>query len=243
MAKKKLEIALEPHPWEDSTFVEWISRYMKEILYGLGILAIALFFLFRFFNASQTQAENQFLQAEDLGAKLNDPFQVEDTINTLQPLLKKHPELYQKYDGPIAQSLLLISKPQEAIPYMERNFSRVSTMESTHHQKSQEITKLVSQNQIEQAYQKGLMLKEEMKAEASQFAHLYLYNLVRLAFMEQALGLKKQEAQSWQDFLNISKKGSLIPQQTYDEFVEAWSMNGISLINYIQDRQKKLKKT
>ena len=98
------EIVLEESQ-EQGAMHKWLDNYGQTLIYGLVAAAALLLFLFKYTASDRQQSEFDFMRAESLYFDFR-AGEAEGTLGELQVLMTKYPELHQKYDGVIAQTLL-----------------------------------------------------------------------------------------------------------------------------------------
>ncbi len=168
----------------------------------------------------------------------------------LHKLLKQHPELHAKYDGRIAQKLLLSSQQGLAASFSKATHTRIGSL-SPYYKQFSNCSLLIGEKKLQEALLQSQQLKQ-MLDEDDQFwqtkseivkhgAVLYGYNLLRIAFLEQALGNAQGELEAWQEFRRNSTKQ--LDPEAYHLIGQNFQKNDISLQDFIEHREEALSKT
>ncbi|MBA3721598.1 MAG: hypothetical protein H0W88_04280 [Parachlamydiaceae bacterium] len=227
----------------ESPLVEWISTNKKLILYGIIALFALVIIALRFVSSQTLNAENDFFHAQsDFNRLQTTTMQANttgaiDSLNRIDPILKKHPELQAKYDGQIAQYLIIDQAVNEAKPLAERSFNRLKNSPTEFYEQFAKTTLLISNGQYEQAAQQAQQLKSQLdQAKASEFGDtLYVFNLVRLGILYQQLNQPAEEKQTWEALQKYRghTETVLVAHQLFRD-------GNNSLMNYVEERNKAL---
>lgn len=253
--KKEIKTALSE---EQDTFIEWISNNQKIILYGIiGLIAI-LFVTMKFASSSSIQAENDYFNIEKQVSHLfnatkeqNPPAQ-RLALEHIETILARRPDLRSKYDGMIAQMLLLDGSFTEAKPFAIEAIKRTEHLLLPHYTDYTKTTLLIAQKEYESALAKAFALKEVMLQEAQKDSSprsfgdaLFAYNLLRIAMLEQELGHQKEEYTAWQEWKKFSNESGLshaIAPKAFKELTLSLEDGNLSLSHYIEERENRLKR-
>lgn len=235
-----LELA---HSFEDNRFIQWITEHgttaILSVLAALAILGLG----YRFISGGSAKAESDFMNAENdyvifkrgvaEGTSVASP---EEAFQKLQEILKARPELNAKYDGLLAQTLINRNNLQEAEVYAKRTLTRTDSDHLPFYTDYSETTLLICNQQYQEALIKALQLKQQMVDSNHQgYGNtLFVFNLLRIAMLEQQAGTAEDELKAWQA-LKGNEKGYALLQQHFEE-------GGVSLANYIEAREKAIKR-
>jgi hypothetical protein len=236
MTKKDLEAAQIQEHYEPSRFIEFVGSYTKEIIYAALILICLLFLVFKIFSVFSSKNEKDYFIARQDESKIFKPDQAASATSSLEQIVKNHPDLQSKYDGLIAQALLIQNTPQKALPYAERNLQRVKNDSIPLYIESTANALAAAQGDLKSAHAKALELKEKLVKDPES-VQLYLYTLLRLSTLEEKLNLPKEEKAHLEEFLAVEKKNPL----GFETFNRSLSLQGAPLKGYIQSRLNLLK--
>ncbi len=239
MTKKDIPLSLDD--LDENPLVEWANKNKWNIAYGIAFFFMAVFLLYRFFAGAQLKNEKDFFEADNLASKLSVAAEAEKSLVELKQIVSIHPELEAKYDGVMAETYLLLDKPDDAKPLIERNLKRID--ESPYSQKSATIALLVGENKLQEAKDQTLSLKKDLESlNPNPFPILYLYNFYRLISLNNALGNAAEEKALINEWFNLPKNGGKysITPFIFDAFINTLNLGEVSFLNYIQDRQNRL---
>jgi len=237
----------------DHPLVQWISENGRLLMWILGALIILVFFLYRTLGASSSNAEGDYLYAEkEFIIFQNSVNSKEDTktrqaaLDNLTAVLKKHPEIQAKYDGPIAQALINVGDIKEATVFADRTLARTSIENLPLYTDYAKTTLNISNHHYEEAFKQALNLKQQMldaaapavnKADQKAFGDfLYAFNLLRIAMLSQQIGDKGHELAAWQELQSLNPK-----TESLEAIKQVFQEGKTSLQDYIQTREKTLK--
>jgi hypothetical protein len=170
----------------------------------------------------------------------------------LQKILKQHPELHVKYDGPIAQKLLLCSEQGLATSFSKTTLKRVERLSPYYAQFSQ-CSLLIGGKNFQEALAHSKTLKQALdqdvefwKTKSEIVKHgqmLYGYNLLRIAFLEQALSNTQGEIEAWHEFKEhagwIASSKQCDPH-AYELICQNFQKNDVSLKDFVEYRESTL---
>lgn len=265
----KLEVLPnQPSSWSDSLeehpFIQWTVANGKLLTYTLIGLVAAILLIFRFASMSESSSEARFIQAEKeyllFAAPLkegHDENAQKNAFNRLNSILDAHPELHAKYDGLIAEILLIRGDVSQAKGYASSAIQRTEKENAPFYSNYAQTTFMIANGQYEQALKEAQALKDQMIQQGQQLENtpekmqfstlLYGFNLLRIGMLQQQLGLT-EELQTWQEWKDLTRKsqeGSLpnyLDAQLFLSFNHLLSEGNIPFANYIEAREKVLKK-
>src|SRR5262249_36112881 len=143
--------------WASHPAIEWLSAHKNLLLWAVVGLIVALIVASRLVTWRHLDAEKDFFQAqtaftqfEQAAGNTTDGTAAAD-LEQLQAIMQRHPELKAKYEGALAQTLLVIGQVPQAQTYIEDTFKRTR---SDHLQLYQNYTKasvLINQGQYADA--------------------------------------------------------------------------------------------
>lgn len=232
---------------EDHPIFDWFEKNSRKILI-IGLVSLSLLFLlYRYSSNKNSQAEQDYFQASNAAVLLKTPGKTEGALIDLQAILTRHPELHPRYDGMIAEELLVSGNLIQAKEYAQKEFDRIQLLLSSSFLNFSKNTFLIAENQKSSALKNAQELKQKMTSELAtgsvkHFASLlYLFNLVRIANLQQELNMNKEAYASWEEFFQISKGKTELPisSQDFNKFVKHFEIQGVSLIDYVTHLMQK----
>lgn len=232
----------------DNPVVQWISHNAKQLFYiFLGLIALALIAA-KLINRSGNGA-GDYTAAETAYTKFlqdTDPKAREEALEQLSALLKKHPELLPKYEGGLAQTLLLRGNLPLAATYAQGIFKRTETDHLELFNQYSQTSLLIGEKKWDASLKQAQALKAQMEkspiqdAEVREFRQtLYLFNLIRIALLQQALGQTAQEIKTWTAFKEAPVSKAVpypIDSLVYEQVVNQLGEGEANLLSYIDSR-------
>lgn len=153
----------------------------------------------------------------------------------LQKILKHHPELHAKYDGKIAQKLLLSSEQGLSVSFVKAAQKRIGEL-SPYYTQFTNCSLLIGERKFDEALTRASELNKALKQDEQYHGSiLYGYNLLRIAFLMQKVGDRPGELAAWSDF----KKET--DSEAFRLICENFRKNDVSLTDFIQYRETLLK--
>jgi len=141
----------------------------------------------------------------------------------LKQNLDRHPEVYARLGGYIAQKFLYTNQDNPITLLTKR---AVSPYRDFH-----KLTENVHEKNYEQALKIALDLKEKLQSDNS-FSTLYAFNLVQIASLQKELGNIADEQKSWKEFQTLlENKESLKPIAAH------FQKGSVQLQDYIHHRE------
>lgn len=167
----------------------FFSKYLK---YGWILLALVacgtafLVFKERKEGKKSELAALDFKEQKTLAFELSSKATTKvETLSALESILSRHPELHPILDAPLALAFLASSNNEKGLPLLENQLKRSRTLpidpvllEFT------EVSLLIEKGEKEMATQRAKELEEKLE-KSGQFSHLRVYNLLRLAVLDQ----------------------------------------------------------
>lgn len=226
--------------WMDHPFIDWLIANKQVILWALIGLFATLLISYRYLSARSLHAESDFMQAEIVFQQIEqgtDPSATTSRLQELATFMSRYPELQAKYDGSLAQILLIQGRVAEAKAFAQSTFKRVRPDQLAPYEEYAKTSLLIAEGLYTEALQHTLQLQAQLKEKPETASTtLPLYNLVRLAFLYQQLGQKQEESAAWDALL----------KQTEDQIETVLTVNQLfqaghtSLGYYITERKKAL---
>lgn len=223
--------------------VEWISENKNIILWGfVGVIA-TLIFATQFIKWRMLSTEKDYFQAQALFTQFqsvaNNPSEnatADTDLAKLLTFMKDHPELKPKYEGPLAQTLLINNQIAQAQPLIDNIFKRTNPDHLQLYRDFTQSSLLIGQGKYVEAVEKSVQLKtalDQLKQEANPI--LYVFNLVRLATLFQQTDQIEEE-------LKILNQLHDQPQfyEGLQTANQVYSIGKATLYQYLMDRRNLL---
>ncbi|BBI17429.1 hypothetical protein [Neochlamydia sp. S13] len=257
-----------PLSWSDALlahpFTQWASDNGKILLYSFLGLIILVFILFQFIWRHHAVSEADFVRAEKefslftSSKDISDPAAEVEALKNLHAIMAAHPELYPKYEGLIAETLLLRGKNEEASLYATSAIKRTAYENDPFYTSYAQATLLLANEKYEEGLKAALNLRNRMLEQAQAFkdtpeklqygTFLYALNLLRIAMLQQQLSLFTDELATWKEWEELTLKsheGTLpfyLKGQLFLSFNNLLSEGKASLADYIEARKKLITK-
>lgn len=225
------------------SLVEWLFAHKSFLLGAFFVLIIALMTVSKLMTWRTLDAEKDFFQAEVIFHQFQktafsptENSSARSDIEQLKAILERHPELKPKYEGPLAQTLLIESQIPQAQLFVEDIFKRTASEHLYHYQAYTQISLLIEQRLYPEALQRTQQLKSTLDQLSEQAGPLlYVFNLVRLAMLYQEMGQPQEELQAWKELENQPQRMEAVLTAS-----QALKVGKASLMQYIQERKKSL---
>lgn len=255
----KMEFA---HLSEDNRFIQWISQHGLNVLYGLLAVIAIVVIGYRLLYGGGSKGESDYYNAENdyqvfaKNVASGSTVEAKEQLTKLQAIIQDHPELHAKYDGLLAQGLLNLGDVAEAQPYAARTLERTRDDKLPFYSDYASTTLLIAQQNFSDALKKAEELKQKMLDNAAAAGNdagkrdfgdiLFAFNMLRIAMLEQQIGDKQGELQSWQELKRYAKwsgeaPSSAINPLAFQILLNHFEEGKVSLLNYIDAREKVLK--
>lgn len=251
--------ALEEHP-----LIQWMVANGKVLLYALVGLILLTILILRFIMGGNAASEADFIQAEKEYLLIisppkdgDDPSAQANALNNLNQIMAAHPELYAKYDGPLAEILLIQGENAQASDYALRAIQRTAQENDPFYTGFAGTTLVIADGKYEEALKEANLLKSQMiqqgvdlqnTPEKMQFTTLlYSLNLLRIGMLQQQLALNTEELATWQEWKGLIEKSREGSQPYYLDgplfisFDNLLKEGNSTFANYIEAREKILK--
>jgi hypothetical protein len=199
--------------WSAESIVEWISSN-KKMIAGIAISFLTLFLIFYALTSTrsaQTEkdffiSQNTFQSFQQSGANSPLTENASTTLKELRELMIRHPELQAKYEGPVAQTLL-ISDQVSTLPLFTKSlFERTSWEETEFYQLFAKTSLLIASGKWNEAKQEAVQLQESLDAlQNPGHQILSALNFFRLGILNKELGNKEEELRIWNQLDNYWK--------------------------------------
>jgi len=203
----------------DGAVIEWL----KERIALIAGCALALTMLIVWMVSHRSAAD--YRTAESIFNRWNGSSGKE--LVQLSKLLKQHPELHAKYDGRIAQKLLLCSEKGLAASFSQPIFKRVEPI-FPYYTEFSRCSLLIGESRFQEALTSAQQLQHKLTA-AQSCKVLSGYNLLRIAILYKAIGTNPQdELVAWRAFERTQDP------DTYQLICQHFQKSDVSLKEFIQ---------
>jgi hypothetical protein len=236
---------------DENPLMLWITQYGRTLMYVLIGLILAGILIYRFFSVHEEKQEAEYWTAEKEFRLLAKPVESnegpainEDALAQLRAVLERHPALQAKYDALIAQTLLDHGNTKDAMPFANSAIDRTLSENQPFYSEFAKTSLLISDKQYDAALKSSLALQQKMqelkeKSEKSGDRHfgdtLFALNFLRIGMLQQQLGLKIDELNTWQEWKKLARTSGFEQQQIL------FSDGRVSLVDYINLREAQLK--
>lgn len=219
---------------DENPTIHWIIQHRLHILLTLLGVVLAIILLFRVVTGEESQSESHYLNADKEFRLFMRPGISQEasaeSLTKLKVILKQHPELHAKYDGLIAQTLINQGNIQEASEFAGLAIARTATENNPYYSEYAKTTLLIGQKNYKEALQQAEQLQQALlKAEVVPGETLIAFNLLRVGMLQQQLGDKEAEANTWKQWHELS--------QNIKQAVDHLQIGTITLLDYIQERE------
>lgn len=230
--------------WTSHPAIEWMTANKSIFIWIFCVLIAVLLLASRLITWRTIDAEKDFFQAQTSFTQFQEaaisPGKEAEATASLQELnaiMSRRPDLQAKYDGALAQTLLVTGEVPLAEGYIDAIFKRTNSDQLTPYRLYTQGSLLVAQTRFPEALQNAQQLKTNLEQLGKEsMPTLYLFNLVRLGLLYQQTGDESNELKTWKELQNqnLDSKALLALGQ-------AFQVGAVSLDQYIQERNKNLK--
>lgn len=238
-----------PDGLKENRFFQFLVENRQFIPYVFIALLILLGIAFKVTGGRTSEAETNYLIAENYFNRLKETWQEGAGMESLQANLEKlqeitadYPSLRSRYDGTIAQLLLLMNKPEEARQFILRTLERTTQDDLRIFTEFSKTTLLIAEGKLAEALKRAKNLKKKIvQDDQKKIPHLFAYTLLRIAMLEKVSGTPEGESEAWDEWKNYAEK---TPDSPFDEAIatigKSLQEGSFSLNEYINLRKKTL---
>ena len=190
--------------------IEWIIEKKKILLWGLSIFVVFLILASRLLTWRSLNAESDFFQAQNAFARfeknqfeLSENSEAESSLKELTAIMERRPELKPKYQGPLAQGLLVHHQIPQAESFATDIFKRTEKENLDLFRTYTKSSFLIGQGNFEEAIKTSEELKHSLSQSNQEDSFLNIFNLIRIAFLYQETGQKDKEMKTWEEVQNL----------------------------------------
>lgn len=246
----------------DSSSFQWLVENRQHLPYIFVAVLALLFLTFKFTSGRISEAESNYLLAENYFTILKKSIREEDdpekTLNALENLKKitiNYPELQSRYDGLIAQLLLAQGNQEQAQEFSLRTLNRTDKDQLSPYTHFTRTSLLIGEKNYQKAIEEATLLKGKLEQEAQanmtreerNFGDvLYAYNLLRIAMLQKAMGNSKKELLAWKEWKQYTKTNQqaqtdqLFHSNAFASLGKKIDEGSFSLSDFIDAREKTL---
>jgi hypothetical protein len=258
-SSKAAEEILQASGLEENSYIhqafQWALQNGRHLFILTGSFITLLIILYKLAFAGSVKEEKEFFQAENAFVLFQNSLtenkskdNVDLALDKLEKQLDRLPELHAKYDGAIAQALLSQGASEQAKPFAEATLARTLSENKPFYSSYGQTTLLIADHNYSEALRQALLLKQNM-LEAQKNDHknfgeiLFAYNLLRIGMLQQQVGASDDEFKTWQEWQQYMQgvNTEIAQPQAFEEVSTQFSLNQISLKDYIESRQKTLR--
>ncbi|MBS0654481.1 MAG: hypothetical protein JSR46_01780 [Verrucomicrobia bacterium] len=230
---------------EDSPMATWIVSNRKIILSVLiAIASIAYIYIWISSNKKTAeyltiQTANTLAQEVQAGPSTDTEEEQEGALRKLQEICTAYPSLQNRYDGLIAQELILANRGSEIDPYAQRSVGQLQRIGLTNLAAYSEVSRLAGMNQPKEALEKANQLKETMSNQTTSQYLLRAFLLLHIATLEKATGEQNNFEQTLNElkgFLGITQPSNALNSQEKEYaslFLAHLQEKDASLLDYL----------
>lgn len=243
MAKQLPPSFLTESSLEDHPIFSWLEKNSRNILLTVIGIALLLGLWYRYASNKHVEAEHDYFQAANAIELMKNPSKAPAALAELQTILARRPELNAKYDGILAQNLLIANHPELASAYASKNFDRIQQEASPLFLSFAKNSLIIGENKTQEGLANALALKDEMEKvgkESGQHqfgVQLYVFNLIRIAMLQHALNERLNEAKSWEELLQISRLEHPMKFNPADveKAMSHFTNQGVGLVDFVKN--------
>lgn len=248
--KKQVDISLQDKPGLTERLNEhpiptWIAQNGKNFLYIVlifGLLTVLAYRLMNYWSSQSGQnaviAQNDFARLPMLTGE-----EREATIAQLMDILDRQPELRPVYDGRLGQMLIAQGDLVGAELLVTRALQRTDGEMSPLYRNYTEATLLIAKEDYPAALAEAQDLQQNLLASTQKEGAILLpINMIRIAMLQKRLGMRQEEAatwQTWRAFVSGSRNHVATPAD-FQRVAALFREGKVDLNNYIEFREKAL---
>jgi hypothetical protein len=229
--------------WSSHPAIEWLSAHKNILLWAFFGLVATLIIVSRLIAWRTLDAEKDFFQIQTAFTQFQqaaitptDSSTAAADLEQLKALMQQHPELKPKYEGPLAQTLLINGQIPEAQIFIEDIFKRTQPDHLQFYQDYTQTSLLIGQGHYADALERA----EQLKSSLDQLAEgvnpiLYVFNLIRLAMLYQQTHQPQAEWNAWEELQNQPQRMEAVLTAS-----QVLKIGNASLNQYIEERKNVL---
>lgn len=227
--------------WSSHPAIEWLSNRKNLLLWALFALITVLILASRLVTWRTQSAEKDFFQAQTAFTQFQENAITDNStapadLEQLQTLMQQYPELKPKYEGPVAQTLLINGQISQAEVLTRDIFRRTKPDHLQLYQDYTQTSLVMGQGN----YGAALKRAQDLKSTLDQLNEgnnpiLYVLNLMRLALLYQQTNQPQEELKVWEELQNQPQRMEAIMAAS-----QVLNVGQASLNQYIEERRSTL---
>ncbi len=237
----------ESTPFATETWADWlvVNKRLVALMCAAALLLViaGIWFL----QARSSQRIRDFDTADILAQELQKNPKIFDDktssiasdqdLATLKELDDKYSILQSRFDGLIAEEMLLRDKKDDLDPYAKRTIERLKMLGLNDFAEFSEVARLTGLQNYKEALKLALSLKAELSKQSGE-SHQYLlkaFLLLHIATLNQKLGLHDAMMQTTlelKEYLGLNKRAT--PLSAHEKELAS------QVLSHLQDRQSSL---
>lgn len=208
---------------EENKLIAYLSQHWSKILLGILVLATIGAWTERLMHSNQKESKQDFFIAQHIFDRFQKgEYLPSESIESVQNILGRHPELHPKFDVVLALTFFSQQKGQEASQYARSLISHADKHLPLLYKDYAHTTLLISEGLYDQALFSALSLQERLSSE-SDCSALGGLNTLRLLFLARQLNRVEEEKLYW---------SQLTAHPAYEEIASVFQVGNISLNDY-----------
>jgi hypothetical protein len=200
--------------WSSHPAFDWMAEHKTFLLWIffalIGALIIASRFMtWRTLNEEKDyfQAQTTFTQFEQIAINPEETTAAAADLEKITAIIQSHSELKPKYEGSLAQTLLLTGQIPQAQLFVEDIFKRTLPDHLRLYQDYTRASLLIGEGNFSEALKQTEQLKTDLDLlDNTTSPILYVFNLIRLGMLYQQTNQPENELKTWQEFENQSNR-------------------------------------
>lgn len=236
----------EETSWNFHAVIEWFSTHRNVFIYGVSILILVLLAFAKVISWHNSNAEKDYLEADGLFAQFQkeglstaDQETAHKDLNSLLSLMDRRPDLLPKYQGFLAETLLLNGNYALTEKFMQDIFARTSPDHLKFYQDYSKISLLIAKKEFDKGLEESLKLQTvlDLSQENPVFSKLFIFNTIRLGLLYEVTHNAAEELKIWEQLSSHPEKLTTALSEA-SQFSSSFS----SLKQYIDERKSHLTK-
>lgn len=192
------------------TFIEWFSIHKHIAIYSVCVFVIVGVIFAKFLSWHDVNIEKETFQADELFVQFqkqilnpSDKEAAQSTLTSLLAILDHRTDLWPKYQGYLAEALLITGDIPLAEKFMQDIFKRTDSDHLKLYQDYSRISLLVVKKEYEKAIEEGVKLQTvlDLLDDRSVPPTLYVFNWVRLGVLYEHMQNRTEELKVWESLL------------------------------------------
>jgi len=233
--------------------VKWLNWFVKKRLYIFFILALFILIsivAYQLIPLFEKRGQKDFITADLAYSKWKNNPGLNEHLDKLKKLMNKYPSLKQKYEGLIAQRLVLSNHFDEAMQFASVPIKKARQL-LPHYATYSTNSLLIAKKNYSQALANSYRLRKEMMLDPSflqgdkgHSSILFALNLLRISLLEKKMRNDSAELNAWyevENYLKLKKDSKLEERELYS-FLELFQSNRqLELADYINHRKAQIR--